>query len=263
MCGERAQRRARTTTVNRTAINFQTPFNLCSPYHGAHDTPEEGRPGTAAPPKEGASRRARHRAQTTAEIKATALKHLAEGGVDAVALRGIARDMGMAPGTFYTYFDTREALLAALAADTYRALAAHLRAARDTVREPAERALAHGLAYREWALAHPQEFRLLFSDRGGAPRTATADSRRAEYELCLGIVELATTARACEGSAYTWEDFNPSFTETARAAFPTSPPGPWPSPCACGAACTAWSPWRSTACCARRSRTRSASTGTN
>ncbi|MCI3932131.1 TetR/AcrR family transcriptional regulator [Streptomyces sp. AN091965] len=199
-------------------------------------------------PKEGASRRARHRAQTTAEIKATALKHLVEGGTDAVALRGIARDMGMAPGTFYSYFDTREALLAALAADAYRALAAHLHTARDGAREPADRALEHGLAYRAWALAHPQEFRLLFSGR--SPHARTPDSTEAEYELCLGIVEIAATARSAGASTgarpragstrarpdagstatgqgaeslcsdYSWGDFDPAFTEVARAAFP-------------------------------------------
>ncbi|MFD0414739.1 TetR/AcrR family transcriptional regulator [Streptomyces sp. NPDC127108] len=174
-----------------------------------------------------ASRRERHRAQTTAEIKATALKHLVEEGAEAVALRGIARDMGMAPGTFYSYFDTREALLAALAADAYRDLAAHLRAARDThpATVPAARALAHGLAYRAWALAHPQEFRLLFSGRAQAPRADTAESAEAEYELCLGIVELATTARpAGDASAYAWGDFDPAFTAVARAAFPDLTP---------------------------------------
>ncbi|MFI8926871.1 TetR/AcrR family transcriptional regulator [Streptomyces sp. NPDC053474] len=210
-------------------------------------------------PKEGASRRARHRAQTTAEIKATALKHLVEGGTDAVALRGIARDMGMAPGTFYSYFDTREALLAALAADAYRALAAHLRTARDGAREPADRALEHGLAYRAWALAHPQEFRLLFSGR--SPHARTPDSTEAEYELCLGIVEIAataprpgagstrerpdagstrarpdagstrgrpdagsTTGRPGDESPYSWGDFDAAFTEVARAAFPALTP---------------------------------------
>lgn len=177
-----------------------------------------------------ASRRERHRAQTTAEIKATALKHLVEEGAEAVALRGIARDMGMAPGTFYSYFDTREALLAALAADAYRDLAAHLRAAREAhpAGDAGARALAHGLAYRAWALTHPQEFRLLFSGRGRAPRADTVESAEAEYELCLGIVEIATTARPAEGggsggpggSAYAWEDFDPAFTAVARAAFP-------------------------------------------
>lgn len=174
-----------------------------------------------------ASRRERHRAQTTAEIKATARKRLVEEGADAVVLRGIARDMGMAPGTFYSYFDTREALLAALAADAYRDLAAHLREAREAhpAADPAARALAHGLAYRAWALAHPQEFRLLFSGRAAAPRADTADSTEAEYELCLGIVEIATTARAsASGSTYTWDDFDPGFTAVARTAFPALTP---------------------------------------
>ncbi|ARX85331.1 MULTISPECIES: TetR/AcrR family transcriptional regulator [Streptomyces] len=178
-----------------------------------------------------ASRRERHRAQTTAEIKATALKHLVEEGAEAVALRGIARDMGMAPGTFYSYFDTREALLAALAADAYRDLAAHLRVARDAhpAGDPGARALAHGLAYRAWALTHPQEFRLLFSGRSRAARGDTAESAEAEYELCLGIVEIATTARPAEdgglgGSSYAWGDFDPAFTAVARAAFPDLTP---------------------------------------
>ncbi|QIB44434.1 TetR/AcrR family transcriptional regulator [Streptomyces aureoverticillatus] len=178
-----------------------------------------------------ASRRERHRTETTAEIKATALKHLVEEGAESVALRGIARDMGMAPGTFYSYFDTREALLSALAADAYRDLAAHLREARDAhpPTAPAARALAHGLAYRAWALAHPQEFRLLFSGRAQTPHTNTPESTAAEYELCLGIVEIAATAApapSANGSStgYTWEDFAPDFTTVARATFPTLTP---------------------------------------
>ena len=44
------------------------------------------------------SRRERLRAETAAEIKATALKQMATGGAAAVSLRAIARDMGMTAG---------------------------------------------------------------------------------------------------------------------------------------------------------------------
>lgn len=70
-----------------------------------------------------ATRRARQRAQTTDEIKALARRQLADGGTGALSLRGIAREMGMAPAALFRYFETQAALITALCVDANGALA--------------------------------------------------------------------------------------------------------------------------------------------
>ncbi|NNH71077.1 TetR/AcrR family transcriptional regulator [Nocardia uniformis] len=166
-----------------------------------------------------ATRRDRRRIETIAEIKATALRHLIADGVDAVSLRAIARDLGMASGSAYNYFETREALLAAVAVDLRADLARGLADARATAADAHGELLAHGTAYREWALTHPNEFRLIFS---AAAQHADATG---DYDLCLGLVGLAATARPAEGGhSYDWSDMNMEFTAIARERFPDLQP---------------------------------------
>jgi len=117
--------------------------------------------------KTGETRRDRQRAATVAEIKAAARKLLVEGGVTAVGLRAVARELGLSAPALYRYFDSYEALISALVADLYDELTDALAALRDSEPE-ADLGLrlflvAGGL--RDWALAHPAEFGLLF----GAP----------------------------------------------------------------------------------------------
>lgn len=164
-----------------------------------------------------ATRRDQRRADTTAEIKAIAHRVLTAEGVEAISLRAIARELGMASGSAYTYFDTREALLAALAADLRTDLAQALADARRTADSPGTRLIAHGLAYRAWALAWPHEFRLVFS--AAARHYSTGD-----YELCLGLVELAAAKTSGTGRAYTWSQMNDAFAEVARTRFPDAEP---------------------------------------
>ncbi|MFD7945124.1 TetR family transcriptional regulator, partial [Streptomyces sp. NPDC059744] len=47
--------------------------------------------------------RARYREQTRSEIKEAALRQLAEGGVAALALTRIAKDMGLSGPALYRY----------------------------------------------------------------------------------------------------------------------------------------------------------------
>ena len=54
-----------------------------------------------------ATARARARAELTAEIKATARRHVAEVGAPALSLRAVARDLGMVSSAVYRYFESR------------------------------------------------------------------------------------------------------------------------------------------------------------
>ncbi|MFI7646417.1 TetR/AcrR family transcriptional regulator [Micromonospora sp. NPDC049460] len=112
------------------------------------------------------SRRERLRTATVAEIKDGARRLLVTGGVEAVSLRAIARDMGMTAPAIYRYFPSLEALVAALAGDLYDELRLRLEAARDDAgAEPVDQLLAMGRAFRSWSVAHPTEFGLMFGAR--------------------------------------------------------------------------------------------------
>src|SRR5688572_7945802 len=80
------------------------------------------------------SRRDRLRADTVREIKETARRVLVDQGVDGLALRAVAREMGMSAPALYRYFDSREDLVEHVVADLYDELVAVLEAARDAAR---------------------------------------------------------------------------------------------------------------------------------
>ncbi|MFE7746341.1 TetR/AcrR family transcriptional regulator [Nocardia sp. NPDC057455] len=109
------------------------------------------------------SLRARVRSEMIEEIKAAARRRLAVDGAN-LSLRGVARDMGIVASALYRYFPSRDDLLTALIMEAYRALAAEAEAA-DAKLPDADlrgRWMAVCSAVRDWALAHPAEYGLLY-----------------------------------------------------------------------------------------------------
>lgn len=111
------------------------------------------------------TRRERARAETVEQILDAARGQLREVGAAQLSLRAVAGAVGMSPAGLYRYYDSREALLTALIADGFDALAAAVERARsEAAGDITERMLAAALAFRAWGLAHPQEFGLLYGD---------------------------------------------------------------------------------------------------
>ena len=73
-------------------------------------------------------RRARLHAATREEVKAIALRQLAAGGIAALSLNAIGREMGLTGPALYRYFASRDALLTDLIVDAYGDLAATVEA---------------------------------------------------------------------------------------------------------------------------------------
>ncbi|EPD89519.1 TetR/AcrR family transcriptional regulator [Streptomyces albus] len=106
------------------------------------------------------SPRARYREQTRSEIKEAAVRQLATGGIEGVALLRIAKEIGMSGPALYRYFASRDDLLAELVLDAYQGAAEAVRAV-DT--EEGGRVALHALtsAYRAWAVAQPHLYLLI------------------------------------------------------------------------------------------------------
>lgn len=112
------------------------------------------------------TRRDRLRNATLAEIKDGARRLLVTGGIDAVSLRAIARDMGMTAPAIYRYFPSLEALVVALAGDLYDEVTGRLETARDGAGDdPVDQVAAMCRAFRSWSVEHPAEFGLIFGAR--------------------------------------------------------------------------------------------------
>lgn len=176
------------------------------------------------------NRRARLRLQTISEIKEAALKGLAESGPSGITLRGIARELGMTAAALYGYFDTRDQLIATLAADAYNELAdAHEAAlAALPADEPARRVRAVCDTFRTWSVGNPAAFRLIYGD--GLPGFGPPEEvSKAAGRACMTLLDVVggawdhVPAEAREDDTG-WEDFQASITEPARARFPHLPP---------------------------------------
>ena len=108
--------------------------------------------------------RERVRRELTSEIKEVALAQLASGGGAALSLRAIAREMGMASSALFRYFHNRDALLTALIIDSYSSLAEAAEVAEARVHQQSieDRWMAICRGTRNWAVAHPHEYALIF-----------------------------------------------------------------------------------------------------
>jgi AcrR family transcriptional regulator len=122
----------------------------------------------------GGTGRDRRRAATLADIKAAARKLLVNGGSAAVGLRAVARELGLTPPALYRYFPSHEALIGALIADLYDELTGTLMDLQCSDEDADLGARLYLLAngFRDWGLAYPAEFTLLFGTAVLSPDTA-------------------------------------------------------------------------------------------
>src|ERR1700709_1172234 len=108
--------------------------------------------------------RARVRAELTRDIKEAARRQLGGWGAAALSLRAVARELNMASSAVYRYFPSRDELLTALIIDAYDSAGTATEvaeAAADRLDYPARGPRATA-GMRAWAVAHPQEYALIF-----------------------------------------------------------------------------------------------------
>ena len=92
------------------------------------------------------------------------------GSDDAVTLRAVAREVGIAAPSIYAHFADREAIIMAAVVGIFDELADAIEAAETAVSSgPVDRLLAGCQAYLDYGLGNQARYGLLFSPRGLAP----------------------------------------------------------------------------------------------
>ena len=97
-------------------------------------------------------------------IKETAWKQIAEFGASTLSLRSIARDLNITAPAIYNYFPCRDDLVTALIIDAFSDFGdSQIKAFNETpANDLAGQLMTVGVAYRQWALKHPERYHLIF-----------------------------------------------------------------------------------------------------
>ena len=144
--------------------------------------------------------RERARIEFTGDIKRVAREQLAESGPAGLSLRAVARELGLASASaLYRYFPGRDALLTALILDGYTALgdaaeAADTASAAEDPSDVLARWVGVAHAVRDWAVAHPHEYTLIYGSPVpgyAAPQDTVAQATRVPYLIGALFGELA------------------------------------------------------------------------
>jgi AcrR family transcriptional regulator len=162
-------------------------------------------PGPAVPARQ--RNRRGHGAELRADILTAARALLDEtGNAEAVTLRAVARRVGISAPSIYAHFPGRQAVLLALAQDSFEELREQLQTAADgtsspaTHDDPAERLHAVCAAYLDFAATRPQHYRLMFGGLWVASEAIGTSAASRDQVAALGRDALAvftTNLQAC------------------------------------------------------------------
>jgi AcrR family transcriptional regulator len=108
-----------------------------------------------------------HHGNLREALIAEGLALAAEGGLDAVSIRQVARRAGVSPAAPFRHFPDKVALMTAVAEEAMARFRAEIAAAlaRETSDDPIRRIRAIGKAFLDWARRNPTHFEIISSRR--------------------------------------------------------------------------------------------------
>ena len=106
-------------------------------------------------------RREREREEVRTKILDAARELFATEGYEAVTMRKIAERIEYSPTAIYLHFKDKESVLREICEADFLSLAQNFGAIAE-IADPVERLRATGLAYAEFAISHPNHYRLMF-----------------------------------------------------------------------------------------------------
>ena len=120
-------------------------------------------PGSQRPP----AKRPYHHGDLRRVLVDAAFELVGESGAGAVSVREAARRAGVSPGAPFRHFESRDALLAAVAEEAQRRFRAEIdkALAKAPADDPLQQFRCLGLAYLRWAMRNPAHFEVISSGR--------------------------------------------------------------------------------------------------
>jgi AcrR family transcriptional regulator len=139
------------------------------------------------------SPRGRFREMMRADILNAGLEILREGGFTALSMRALAEAVGVRAPTLYDYFANKEEVLNELFLEGIKEIRQHFQPAMATSQPGVARIIGLGLAYRDFAIANPVLFQLVFGriDSSYVPGEEQMQAGHDLYMLLRGEVEQA------------------------------------------------------------------------
>lgn len=134
---------------------------------------------------------------TLAAIRTAGLRLLAEGGAEALTVRGVARELSLVPSALYRYVRSRDELITMLIDSAAGDLSDTVQVALEN--SPGDlraRWRAFAYALRSWMLAHPHEWLLIQGVPIPGYQGAGQRSREVETRVHLMLVRLGADAEA-------------------------------------------------------------------
>jgi AcrR family transcriptional regulator len=162
---------------------------------------------TASPPARRHQRNARGQgARLTGDIVSGAVAVIErEGSAEAVTLRAVARQIGIAAPSIYAHFPDRDAIVMAVVTRVFGELAAAIGYGTEAAGpDPVGRLVAGCEAYVGFGLAHPARYGVLFSGRRAQDYAAAGPAARGRPEsgseafgLFVSAIEDCVSAGVC------------------------------------------------------------------
>lgn len=147
-----------------------------------------------------AAKKAYHHGDLRRALLEASIQLIGERGVEALSLREVAQQIGVSPAAPYHHFGSKSVLLGAIAARGFAGLTESMQgalAALPTGHTAIDRLAAIGDAYLGFALAHPTEYRLMFSPGLVSPADLPPDCEpEGSYAVLLeAVARVAETLR--------------------------------------------------------------------
>jgi len=124
-------------------------------------------PAPAKPKRRPPAAKRYHHGDLRRALIDAALRLAERGGVEGISVREAARLAGVSPGAPFRHFETRDALMTAVAEEAQRRFRVEI----DTVlaeapaSDPLSRFRSFGLAYLRWAMRNPAHFEIISTGR--------------------------------------------------------------------------------------------------
>lgn len=121
---------------------------------------------------------------------------LERGDAHEIPIDAVVEAVGCTPPALYYYFPSKEQLLFEVCRRRYTRFAEELEESIPATEDPVAELVARGHAYLDWAVAHPEHYRLLFmTAAGAAPDASSADPRQG-----AGLAELIDNLQRAVGT---------------------------------------------------------------